>query len=275
VCDPLHVYAARVAKTRLDALLVERGLFESRSRAAAAVMAGEVRLGEAGARAKKPGQLVAADAPVSVDERPEYVSRGGVKLANALDALGLDVSGRCCLDVGASTGGFSDCLLQRGAEHVVALDVAYGELHLRVRDDPRVTVIERVNARELEPARLPYRPDLVVVDVSFISLVKVLPAVLGCAAPGRFDCLALVKPQFEVGRERVGKGGVVRSPEHRREALVSVGECARSLGYSLLGYASSGLPGPAGNRETFAWIGEPGREGALDGVEAAAREVEP
>ncbi len=264
-----------MAKTRLDALLVERGLFESRSRAAAAVMAGEVRLGEAGARARKPGQLVAADAPVSVDERPAYVSRGGVKLANALDALGLDVAGRRCLDVGASTGGFSDCLLKRGAEHVVALDVAYGELHLRVRDDPRVTVIERVNARALEPARLPYRPDLVVVDVSFISLVKVLPAVLRCAAPGRFDCLALVKPQFEVGRERVGKGGVVRSAEHRREALVAVGECARSLGYSLLGYAPSGLPGPAGNRETFAWIGEPGREGAVADVEAAARVVEP
>jgi len=264
-----------VAKTRLDALLVERGLFESRSRAAAAVMAGEVRLGEGGARARKPGQLVPADAPVRVDERPAYVSRGGVKLANALDALGLDVSGRLCLDVGASTGGFSDCLLQRGAEHVVALDVAYGELHLRVRDDPRVTVIERVNARELEPSQLPYRPDLIVVDVSFISLVKVLPAVLGCAAPGRFDCLALVKPQFEVGRERVGKGGVVRSPEHRRDALMAVGECARSLGCSLLGYASSGLPGPAGNRETFAWIGEAGREGALDDAEAAAREVEP
>jgi 23S rRNA (cytidine1920-2'-O)/16S rRNA (cytidine1409-2'-O)-methyltransferase len=274
VCDPLHVYAARVAKTRLDALLVERGLFESRSRAAAAVMAGEVRLGEGGARARKPGQLVPADAPVSVDERPAYVSRGGVKLANALDALGLDPAGRRCLDVGASTGGFSDCLLQRGAEHVVALDVAYGELHLRVRDDPRVTVIERLNARELEPSRLPYRPDLIVIDVSFISLAKVLPGVLSCAAE-RFDCLALVKPQFEVGRERVGKGGVVRSAEHRREALVTVGESARSLGFSPLGYASSGLPGPAGNRETFAWIGEAGRDGALDHIEAAAREVEP
>jgi len=263
-----------VAKTRLDALLVERGLFESRTRAAAAVMAGEVRLGEGGARARKPGQLVPADAPLSVDERPAYVSRGGVKLANALDALGLDPVGCRCLDVGASTGGFSDCLLKRGVVHVVALDVAYGEVHLRVRDDPRVTVIERVNARELEPSRLPYRPDLVVIDVSFISLVKVLPAVLSCAAE-RFDCLALVKPQFEVGRERVGKGGVVRSAEHRREALVTVGECARSLGYSLLGYASSGLPGPAGNRETFAWIAEAGREGALIDVDAAAREVEP
>jgi 23S rRNA (cytidine1920-2'-O)/16S rRNA (cytidine1409-2'-O)-methyltransferase len=263
-----------VAKTRLDALLVERGLFESRSRAAAAVMAGEVRLGDGGARARKPGQLVPADAPVSVDARPAYVSRGGVKLANALDALGLDPAGRRCLDVGASTGGFSDCLLQRGAEHVAALDVAYGELHLRVRDDPRVTVIERVNARELEPSRLPYRPDLIVIDVSFISLAKVLPAVLSCAAE-RFDCLALVKPQFEVGRERVGKGGVVRSAEHRREAIVTVGEGARSLGFSPLGYASSGLPGPAGNRETFAWIGEAGREGALEDIEDAAREVEP
>ena len=147
-----------MAKTRLDALLVERGLFESRTRAAAAVMAGEVRLGAGGARARKPGQLVQDDAALSVDERPAYVSRGGVKLANALDALGLDPAGRRCLDVGASTGGFSDCLLQRGADHVIALDVAYGELHLRVRDDPRVTVIERVNARELEPSRLPAGP---------------------------------------------------------------------------------------------------------------------
>jgi 23S rRNA (cytidine1920-2'-O)/16S rRNA (cytidine1409-2'-O)-methyltransferase len=263
-----------MAKTRLDTLLVERGLFESRSRAAAAVMAGEVRLGAGGARAEKPGQLVAADAALAVDDLPGYVSRGGVKLANALDSFGLDPRGRCCLDVGASTGGFTDCLLQRGAEHVVALDVAYGELHWTMRNHAHVTVIERTNARAIEPAALAYRPDLVVMDVSFISLGKVLPAVLACAAE-RFDCLALVKPQFEVGRENVGKGGVVRSSDDRRGALVAVGECALALGYALLGFASSGLPGPAGNRESFVWIAEGARAGAREDVAAAAREVEP
>jgi 23S rRNA (cytidine1920-2'-O)/16S rRNA (cytidine1409-2'-O)-methyltransferase len=263
-----------MAKTRLDTLLVERGLFESRSRAAAAVMAGEVRLGEGGARAQKPGQMVAPDAPVSVDDLPGFVSRGGVKLANALDAFGLDPAGRCCLDVGASTGGFTDCLLQRGAEHVVALDVAYGELHWQIRGDSRVTVIERTNARALEPSMLAYRPDLITIDVSFISLAKVLPAVLDGAAE-RFDCLALVKPQFEVGRERVGKGGVVRSADDRRATLVAVGQTAVALGYSVRGFVSSGLPGPAGNRESFAWIVEAGRAGARDGeLETAAREVE-
>src|SRR3954468_9244686 len=155
--------------------------------------------------------MVAGDVAGAVEAGDDYVSRGGVKLANALDAFGLSVGGLRCLDVGASTGGFTDCLLQRGAAHVVALDVAYGELHWRLRNDPRVTVLERANARALEPAALPYAPDLIVIDVSFISLTKVLPAVLGCAAP-RFDCLALVKPQFEAGRESVGRGGVVRDP---------------------------------------------------------------
>jgi 23S rRNA (cytidine1920-2'-O)/16S rRNA (cytidine1409-2'-O)-methyltransferase len=264
-----------VAKRRLDTLLAERGLFETRSRAAAAVLAGEVRLGGDGLRAEKPGQMVPDDLPVSVDAPPPFVSRGGIKLANALDAFGVDPSGRHCLDVGASTGGFTDCLLQRGAEAVIALDVAYGELSWKLREDPRVTVIERRNARSLSPEELPFAPDLVVVDVSFISLAKVLPAVLAAAAP-RFDCLAMVKPQFEVGRERVGKHGVVRAAEDRRNALAAVGELARGeLGLSLLGFASSGLPGPAGNRESFAWIAEPGREGAVDDPLAAAREVEP
>jgi 23S rRNA (cytidine1920-2'-O)/16S rRNA (cytidine1409-2'-O)-methyltransferase len=158
---------------------------------------------------------------------------------------------------------------------VIALDVAYGELDWRIRNDPRVTVIERRNARSLEPGELPYRPDLVVVDVSFISLTKVLPAVLAAAAP-RFDCLALVKPQFEAGRERVGKGGVVRSAADRRAALVAVGEHVRSrLAVAVLGYASSGFPGPAGNRESFVWLAEAGREGAVEDLEAAARRAEP
>jgi 23S rRNA (cytidine1920-2'-O)/16S rRNA (cytidine1409-2'-O)-methyltransferase len=264
-----------VTKRRLDTLLAERGLFETRSRAAAAVLAGDVRLGSDGTRADKPGQLVPDDVDVAVAEAPAFVSRGGIKLANALDAFGLDPAGRRALDVGASTGGFTDCMLQRGAEAVIALDVAYGELHWRLRNDPRVEVMERVNARSIAPGDLPWAPDLVVVDVSFISLAKVLPAVLGAAAE-RFDCLALVKPQFEVGRELVGKGGVVRSADDRRAALAAVGELIRGeLGLSLLGFASSGLPGPAGNRESFAWIGEAGRPGAVGDPVAAAREVEP
>jgi 23S rRNA (cytidine1920-2'-O)/16S rRNA (cytidine1409-2'-O)-methyltransferase len=262
-----------MGKVRLDTLLAERGLFDSRSRAAASVLAGRVKLGDDGRRAEKPGQLVDEAIRVLLDEEPPYVSRGGVKLANALDTFGLDVGGRRCLDVGASTGGFTDCLLQRGAEHVVALDVAYGELHWRLRNHPQVTVVERINARHLRPEQLPYAPDLIVADVSFISLTKVLPAVLAAAAL-RFDCLAMVKPQFEVGRERVARGGVVRDAEDRRAALVAVGEAARSLGAAVLGYASSGLPGPKGNRETFVWIVE-GARGGLEDLDAAAREVEP
>jgi 23S rRNA (cytidine1920-2'-O)/16S rRNA (cytidine1409-2'-O)-methyltransferase len=264
-----------VAKQRLDTLLAERGLYETRSRAAAAVMAGEVTLGHDGRKADKPGQMVPDDVELAVADAPRFVSRGGVKLANALEAFGIDPAGRRCLDVGASTGGFTDCLLQRGAAAVTTLDVAYGELHWKLRNDDRVTVVERVNARDFDPSLLPYRPDLIAIDVSFISLRKVLPAVLAAAAD-RYDCLAMVKPQFEVGRERVGSGGVVHDAGDRRDALVAVGECARDgLGASVLGYASSGLPGPAGNRETFVWIAEPGRAGAVEDLAAAARTVEP
>jgi 23S rRNA (cytidine1920-2'-O)/16S rRNA (cytidine1409-2'-O)-methyltransferase len=260
---------------RLDTLLAERGLFPSRSRAAASVMAGEVRLGgHGGDRAQKPGQLVDPGIAVVVDEAPRFVSRGGVKLANALAAFGLDVAGRRCLDVGASTGGFTDCLLQAGAAHVMALDVAYGELDWRLRNDERVTVIERHNARHLVGDDLPYAPDLVVVDVSFISLTKVLPAVLACCAP-EHDVLAMVKPQFEVGRARIGKGGVVREAADRRDALVLVAGAARALGASVHGFASSGLPGPKGNRETFVWLAEAGRAEEIGDLRAAAREVEP
>ncbi|MEA2322184.1 MAG: rRNA (cytidine1920-2-O)/16S rRNA (cytidine1409-2-O)-methyltransferase [Solirubrobacteraceae bacterium] len=262
-----------MAKVRLDSLLARRGLFESRARAAASVMAGEVRLGDRGERAAKPGQMVAEDVAVAVDERPRFVSRGGIKLANALAATGVDAQGRRCADIGASTGGFTDCLLQHGAEHVVAVDVAYGELNWRLRTDDRVTVIERTNARALECGQLPYAPDLIVADVSFISLAKVLPAVLRCAAP-RFDALAMIKPQFEVGRERVGKGGVVRDPGDRRDALVAVARAAEAAGASVMGFASSQLPGPKGNLETFVWLAEAGREGAVSDVEAAAAGVE-
>jgi 23S rRNA (cytidine1920-2'-O)/16S rRNA (cytidine1409-2'-O)-methyltransferase len=262
-----------MARIRLDTLLSERGLFASRSAAAASVLAGDVLLLPERRRAEKPGQLVSDDVELEVVAPPPFVSRGGVKLRNALDAFGVSVAGRRALDVGASTGGFTDCLLQAGAAQVVAVDVAYGELHWRLRSDPRVTVIERCNARALSADRLPYAPDLIAIDVSFISLAKVLPAVLACAA-GHFDCLALVKPQFEVGRSAVGKGGVVRDAAARRGALVSVGTAARSLGASLMGFASSGLPGPKGNLETFVWLAEGSRGVVLD-IDHAAREVEP
>jgi 23S rRNA (cytidine1920-2'-O)/16S rRNA (cytidine1409-2'-O)-methyltransferase len=268
-------YRSRPMKrVRLDSLLSERGVFPSRARAAASVLAGDVLLLPDRRRAEKPGQLVPEDVQIEVAQAPQFVSRGGIKLANALDALGVAVGGRRALDVGASTGGFTDCLLQRGAAHVVAVDVAYGELDWRLRSDSRVTVLERRNARSLRAEELPYAPELIVVDVSFISLSKVLPAVLACAAP-RFDCLALVKPQFEAGREHVGKGGVVRDPALRRRALVAAGEAALGLDASVLGYASSGLPGPKGNRESFVWLAEPGRPGRVEELEPAAREVEP
>jgi len=262
-----------MARVRLDTLLAERGLFPSRTRAAASVMAGEVRVGGEGAKASKPGQLVDPEIALAVDERPRFVSRGGIKLANALDRFAIDPAGRSALDVGASTGGFTDCLLQEGARHVVAVDVAYGELDWRLRNDERVTVLERTNARGLRGDDLPYAPDLVAIDLSFISLTKVLPAVLGVVAPV-YDVLAMIKPQFEVGRGRVGKGGVVREAGDRRWALVAVAAAARDLGASILGFASSGLPGPKGNLESFVWLAEPDRAGARDDLEAAAREVE-
>ena len=286
-----------MSKQRLDTLMAERGLFGSRSRAAASVMAGEVYLEPPNSdparprrrRAQQPGELVEPDTEVSVDARPLYVSRGGIKLANALAASGLEVEGRWALDVGASTGGFTDCLLQRGAAGVVAVDVGYGVLDYGLRIDRRVSVMERTNARALTSEMLPSPPvghgalpDLCTIDVSFISLEKVLGAVLGCLAE-RYDVLALIKPQFEVGRERVGKGGVVRDADDRRAALMSVGEAARELEAEVLGYYSSGLPGPKGNKETFVWLAEPGRAGqssiggakGTEDIERMAREVEP
>jgi 23S rRNA (cytidine1920-2'-O)/16S rRNA (cytidine1409-2'-O)-methyltransferase len=258
-------------RVRLDSLLAERGLFESRSRAAAAVLAGAVHLGPGRRRAEKPGQLVDPAVELSVEGAPPYVSRGGVKLANALDALSLSPVGLRCLDVGASTGGFTDCLLQRGAARVIALDVAYGELHWRLREDPRVVVMERVNARAMPP--MPWPPSLIAIDVSFISLRTILPSVLASAA-AEFDCLAMVKPQFEVGREGVSRGGVVRDPAARRSAIQLVASAALDLGASVCGFAPSGLPGPAGNRETFVWLAERGRSGAVEDLEAAVSVVD-
>jgi 23S rRNA (cytidine1920-2'-O)/16S rRNA (cytidine1409-2'-O)-methyltransferase len=250
--------------------LAERGLFPSRTAAAGAVRAGEVRIGPDGPVALRPSQLVEPDASLVVDEGPRFVSRGGTKLENALVALAIDVAGRDCLDVGASTGGFTDCLLQRGAARVAALDVAYGQLDVRMRRDPRVVTIERLNARGLAPADLPFAPSLATIDVSFISLTKVLPAVARCLAPGG-EVLAMVKPQFELGRERVGRG-VVRDVADRREAIVKVAGAARDLGLPVRGFASSGLPGPKGNRETFVRCG--GEGAAVDDLEAAVAAVE-
>jgi 23S rRNA (cytidine1920-2'-O)/16S rRNA (cytidine1409-2'-O)-methyltransferase len=262
-------------RVRLDSLLSERGLFPSRARAAASVIAGDVILMPGRRRAEKPGQMVPEDVEVEVVGGPQYVSRGGIKLANAVDALDVPVAGRRALDVGASTGGFTDCLLQRGVAHVAAVDVAYGELDWRLRTDPRVTVVERLNARALRRDDLPYAPELIVIDVSFISLTKVLPAVLACACADGFDCLALIKPQFEVGRASVGKGGVVRDPAARRAALVSVAQAAHDLGAAVLAFASSGLPGPKGNLETFVWLAEGSRAGAVDDLSRAAETAEP
>jgi 23S rRNA (cytidine1920-2'-O)/16S rRNA (cytidine1409-2'-O)-methyltransferase len=258
-------------RRRIDTLLTERGLAGSRTSAAASVRAGRVRIGSGGRRATKPSELVADDAELAVEGRPRYVSRGGLKLEHALDSLGIEVEGRLCLDVGASTGGFTDCLLQRGAGRVIALDVGYGQLEWRLRNDPRVQAIERKNARELSPTDLPYEPSLATIDVSFISLAKVLPAVAGCLAAGG-EVLALVKPQFELGRGRA-KGGVVRSSDDRREALVSVAEAARELDLAVRGFASSGHPGPKGNHESFVWCGAEGP--GVEDLESAAREVEP
>jgi 23S rRNA (cytidine1920-2'-O)/16S rRNA (cytidine1409-2'-O)-methyltransferase len=230
----------RTVKRRLDVLLVERGLAESRAQAQALVMAGQVPGYE------KPGQQVDEDAELRVERGPAYVSRGGEKLAHGLDALGVDPAGLDCLDVGASTGGFTDVLLQRGAARVVALDVGYGQLHPRLRGDPRVTVLERTNARTL--GELPFPPQLVVCDVSFISVRLALPPALRLAAP-RWQAVVLVKPQFEAGRADVGKGGVVRDPEVRRRVVRGVAEAALGWGARVAGVVDSGLPGPKGNRE--------------------------
>ena len=229
-------------RKRLDVLLVERGLAETRAQAQALVMAGLVP-GHA-----KPGEQVDESAPLQVERPLPYVSRGGQKLEHALDVFRIDVGGLDCLDVGASTGGFTDCLLQRGAARVIALDVGRGQLHPKLRDDPRVTVFERVNARRL--SELPFPPALVTCDVSFISLRVVLPPALGLAQPG-WHALALVKPQFEAGRAEVGLGGVVRDPEIWKRVLQELGE--ESLGWDAepVGVADSGLPGPKGNREFF------------------------
>jgi 23S rRNA (cytidine1920-2'-O)/16S rRNA (cytidine1409-2'-O)-methyltransferase len=242
------------ARARLDAELVRRGLARSREQAGELVAAGLVAV--AGQRAAKPATQVGRDTPITVTEsgEPGYVSRGGRKLAGALEVFrrhGLTVAGRTCLDAGASTGGFTDVLLRAGAAHVVAADVGYGQLAWSLRTDPRVTVLDRVNVRTLD--HVTPAPDLVVADLSFISLTLVLPALAACAAPDA-DFVLLVKPQFEVGKGRVGAGGVVRNTSDRSAAVRKVTAAAGQLGLGVRGVTASPLPGPAGNVEYFVWL---------------------
>ncbi len=240
------------AGVRLDRLLVDRGLAPSRERAQRLVLAGEVLVDDR--PVTKAGTLVAADATLRLRTAPSpYVSRGGEKLAGALDAFGLDVTDRVVVDVGASTGGFTDCLLRRGARRVLAVDVGYGQLAWSLRQDPRVVVVERTNARALVAGDLPETPDVATIDVSFISLTLVLPAVRAVVAPGGV-VVAMVKPQFEAGRSAVGKGGVVRDPAARAAAVERVRAAAEALGYRVLGQADSVLPGPKGNVEVFLYL---------------------
>ena len=246
-------------KKRLDVLLVERGLAESRAQAQALVLAGRVRGYD------KPGVQVDDSAELDVERPPPYVSRGGEKLAHALDAFGIDPSGRDCVDVGASTGGFTDVLLQRGAARVIALDVGYGQLHERLRRDDRVSVLERTNARQVR--ELPFAPELIVADVSFISLRLVLPPVLALAAPG-WEAVVLVKPQFEAGRGEVGKGGVVRDVGVRRRVVREIADAALGWGGETVGVVDSRLPGPKGNREVFLHLVQRERPHLPDDIDA-------
>ncbi len=239
---------SKAAKIRLDQALVERGLAESRAKAQAAIMAGLVFSGDK--RLDKPGHAIAADQPLELRGKPHpWVSRGGVKLKHALDCFGLDPTGRVCLDIGASTGGFTDVLLQHGAAKVYAVDVGEGQLDWRLRNDPRVVVLEKTNARHLTQEQISEPISAVVCDASFIGLETVLPAPLKLAQPGAF-AVALIKPQFEVGRERVGKGGVVRDATLHEEVCARIQAWWRALpGWRVLGLEPSPILGPEGNRE--------------------------
>jgi len=248
-------------KQRLDLELVQRGLASSRQQAQQLIRAGKVRSGER--LLDKPGLEVTADLELLVEQPPRFVSRGGEKLDAALETLAIPVQGRVCLDGGISTGGFTDCLLQRGARRVYGIDVGYGQTAWTLRNDPRVVLRERTNLRHLQPADLygpdDPRPELAVADVSFISLTRVLPALwqlLDSDPPGSSprEALVLVKPQFEVGRERVGRGGVVRDPDAHRDAIGTVIACAQGLGWGAAGLVASPITGPAGNHEYLLWL---------------------
>ena len=260
---PERLNASKPHKQRLDQLLVERELAISRSRAQALLLAGRVRVGsgDAARRDRKPGEMVATDIEVTLDASPRYVSRGGEKLAGALDAFGIDPAGRVCLDVGASTGGFTDCLLQRGASRVYALDVGRGQLAEPLRQDARVVSLERTHAARLDPAsgdrlELPELVGLAVADVSFISLTRLLRGVAAQVEPGG-DILPMVKPQFELSPREVPKG-VVRDPAARAEAVARIQQHATSLGLEVIAEAESVLVGPSGNHEFFLHLRVPG-----------------
>lgn len=240
-------------------MLVERGLLESREKATKLILAGDVFVD--GERVDKAGALVSPEADLELRGRSPYVSRGGEKLVHAIDQFGLNVEGRICMDVGASTGGFTDCLLQRGASRVYAVDVGIGQLDARLRRDPRVVVMEKTNARSLDPRVFADQPSLAVVDVSFISLEKVLPAIFGVLAP-RGEVIALVKPQFEVGRDAVGKGGVVRDAGLHRAVVGRLARYAVLRGWHVLGVTASPLRGPKGNREFFLHMSVHGKTAA-------------
>jgi len=234
-------------KERLDKLVVERGLAESRTRAQALILAGQVLVAEQ--RADKPGQMVDVALEIRIKgETPRYVSRGGTKLEAALDAFRINVEGKTCIDVGASTGGFTDCLLQHGAARVWAIDVGHNQLAWKIRQDPRVVVIEGRNARQITPGQFPARFDTATIDVSFISLTKIFPALAACLADGA-DVIALVKPQFEVGKGEVGRGGIVTDPLKHRRVLAEVARVAASLGLSPVDVMASPILGAEGNRE--------------------------
>jgi 23S rRNA (cytidine1920-2'-O)/16S rRNA (cytidine1409-2'-O)-methyltransferase len=248
------------AKKRVDLVLVEGGYVASRERARAMILAGRVLVKEQ--KVEKPGTLVEADAPIRLlGDDPPYVSRGGVKLAAALEHWKIDVTGRACLDVGASTGGFTDCLLQHGAMHVTAVDTGFGQIAMKLRNDARVRLVERTNARFLAPDALEEGRSgpaltLLVMDVSFISATLVLPAVIS-AAPGLTEAVILVKPQFEAGRGNVGKGGIVRDPEAHKLATDRVADCVRGMGWEVVETIASPITGMEGNKEflLYAWAG--------------------
>jgi len=246
----------RAPRERADKRVVDAGLAPTRTRAQALILAGQVVIGDHAVG--KPGEMVDAEAPVRLKGEPmPYVSRGGLKLAHALDHFAIEVRGLRGLDVGASTGGFTDVLLQRGAVAVTAVDVGTNQLAHALRTDPRVTSLEQTNARSLDVATLPYRPDIVVCDVSFISLTLILPTLVAAAGPGGKPIVALVKPQFEVGKGEVGKGGVVREPAKRQAAVDKCADAARALGCTVVGVVESPITGPAGNVEYLLFVRTP------------------
>ena len=239
-------------KVRLDTALVQRGLVESREKAKRIIMAGLVRVD--GVLVDKPGKNIHSESVITVTERyPPYVSRGGIKLESALHHFGVSVRGLTIMDVGASTGGFTDCLLQRGAKKVIAVDVGYGQLHWKLRNDSRVKILERTNIRYLTPQDVKDTIDAATIDVSFISLRLVIPPVTRILAPSSF-IIALIKPQFEVGKDQVGKGGVVKDPELHRQVIREISEFSGSMGWDVQGIFKCPLPGPKGNREFFIYL---------------------